>query len=429
MIRDVDVVVLGGGPAGLGAAVAAARSGRSVLLVERYGFLGGNGTAAMVTNYCGLYATVRGEPQRVVTGVVDDVLSTLAEVGGLNEPQTTPSGLVVQSYDTAALKYAADKVCLAAGVELLFHCFAVGAIVEDRRIRALLVESKSGRAAIVGRVFIDCSGDADLAAWAQAGVVKGGADGYIAYPTMMFRMGAVDGERAETVGIPLLRERAKDARIRGEHSFLRQSPIARAQAHAGEWRANMTQVTLDGGPVDGTNVEHLTRGEIIGRAQAIAAAAYLKKEIPGFEKSYLLEVAPQLGIRETRRLVGAYELTGDDVRSGRQFDDGIACSGWPIEMHVLGGIQWASVGGRGYYDIPYRALLPREIDNLLVAGRCLSSSQEAQSSARVSGPCIAMGQAAGSAAAMAIDTDRAVGRIDVGELRRALRDQGAFLGT
>jgi hypothetical protein len=426
VVDEADVVVLGGGPSGIAAAVAAARQGASTLLVERYGFLGGMGTAAMVTSFCGLFADVHGEVRRVVTGVADEILERIAALDGLNRPQGS-GAVTVQAYDTAAYKCAADQLVLDSGARVRFHTFAVGAFVEDSRLTALVVESKSGRAALLARRFVDCSGDADLAAWAGAPFEKGAEDGHLAYPTMMFRMGGVTSEVAEKEGVPRLRELAQQARGRGELGFLRSSPVTREQAHPGEWRANMTQVTLNGQPVDGTNVDHLTHAELVGRQQVVEAARLLRERIPGFERSFIQEIAPQIGIRETRRIVGEYVLTVDDVVSGRDFVDGIGCNGWPVEKHVLGGVEWRPIGDRGYHQIPYRSLLPRKVSNLLVAGRCLSATQDAQAAVRVSGPCFAMGQAAGTAAALSLRDGVAPAELDAATLQATLRRQGACL--
>lgn len=432
VIREADVVVLGGGPAGLAASVAAARAGCRTVLIERYGFLGGMGTAAMVSNFCGLFAAVdekNANPhRRIIHGIVDELLALLAELDGLNRPQIAAGTLVVQSYDSPAYKCAADRLTQGAGVDVLFHTLAVGVAMTGSTIDALLIENKSGRSAVSGKVFIDCSGDADLAAWSGARFEKGAHDGFLAFPTMMFRMGGVDSERAEAEGLKVLRAQAVAAKERGDHTFVRSTPIARAQAHAGEWRVNMTQVSLDGRWVDGTKADDLSRAEVIGREQALRSAQYLRANIPGFESAYLLEIAPQIGIRETRRIVGEYVLTEEDVLRGRRFDDAIGCNGWPIEQHVLGGVKWQEIEGGGYHQIPYRALLPLGVENLLVAGRCASSTQAAQASVRVSGPCLAMGQAAGTAAAMACRTSRRPRDIAGQELQTALREQGVFLG-
>jgi len=427
VVDEAEVLVLGGGPSGIAAAVASARQGASTLLVERYGFLGGMGTAAMVTNFCGLFAEVNGEVRRVVRGVADEILERIDALEGLNRPQGN-GAMTVQAYDTAAYKCAADQIVLGSGARVRFHTFAVQALVEGGRIVALIVESKSGRGAIPAACFVDCSGDADLAAWSGAPFEKGADDGYLAYPTMMFRIGGVDSKVAGRQGLPRLRQLANEARARGEYRFLRNSPVTREQAHPGEWRANMTQVSRDGRPVDGTNADDLTYAEVAGREQAVQAARFLREHIPGFANSFIQEIAPQIGIRETRRIVGQYVLTVEDVIGAREFPDVIGCNGWPVEKHVLGGVDWRPIGGRGYHQIPYRSLLPRDVSNLLVAGRCLSATQDAQASARVSGPCFAMGQAAGAAAALSVRIGVPPAELGVGKLQATLRSRGAYLG-
>ena len=190
---EFEVIVLGGGPAGIAAAAAAAMHGRKVLLVERYGFLGGMGTAAGVTNFCGLHANIYGEIRQVVHGVADDLLARIDRLGGLNKPHSVLSKTLAQAYDTAAYKCAADDMLLSRGVEISFHSLAVGLVMDTlSRIKALLIETKSGRSAILGQVFIDCSGDGDLAAFAGAPYEKGDADGNMLYPTMMFRLSGVE---------------------------------------------------------------------------------------------------------------------------------------------------------------------------------------------------------------------------------------------
>src|SRR4051812_45353182 len=194
---EYEVAVLGGGPAGIAAAVAAARAGRRTLLVERYGFLGGMGTAAGVTNFCGLHANVHGDIRQVVHGVADDLLARIDRLGGLNTPHALFGKTVAQAYDTAAYKIAADDLLASAKVQVLFHALAAGVQMDGtRRVQALFVETKSGRHAVLARCFIDCSGDGDLAAWAGAAFEKGDGHGHMLYPSTMFRMNGIDPQRA-----------------------------------------------------------------------------------------------------------------------------------------------------------------------------------------------------------------------------------------
>ncbi|OGA60396.1 MAG: hypothetical protein A2710_18115 [Burkholderiales bacterium RIFCSPHIGHO2_01_FULL_64_960] len=432
-----DVVVLGGGPAGIAAASAAARNGSRVLLVERYGFLGGMGTAAGVTNFCGLHANIHGEIQQVVHGVADDLLDRMRALDGLNEPHLVLGKTFAQAYDMSAFKCAADSLLLADGVQLLFHALAAGVVKsEDGKLDAVLLETKSGRVAVRGRCFIDCSGDADLVHWAGVPSEKGDESGQMLYPTLMFRVGEVDaaaaGEAWRT--IPTLMD---DAQAAGEYSFPRRGAVVRPQKRAYEWRVNVTQLTNeDGSATDGTDAASLSSGEVLGRRQIVDYLLFLREKVPGFNNAYVLDIAPQIGIRETRRLIGEYMLTAEDVLTCADFEDSIGVNGWPLEKHVAGDVKWEwppIPESRGYNQLPYRMLLPKRstvhgVDNLLVAGRCASMTHDGQSAARVTGACFVMGQAAGTAAAIALSTGTSVHEIDRAELQRRLAAQGAYLG-
>ena len=428
---EYEVAVLGGGPAGIAAAVAAARAGRKTLLVERYGFLGGMGTAAGVTNFCGLHANVHGELHRVVQGIASDLLARIDRLDGLNKPHLILGKILAQAYDTAAYKIAADDLLAAHKVDILFHALGAGVAMQDQaRIDALFVETKAGRQAVRADIFIDCSGDGDLAAWAGAPFEVGDAAGHMLYPSMMFRLNNIDpataGEAWRT--IPQLMEQAE---AKGTHQFPRKAAIVRPQRSPIEWRVNFTQLKRgDGSAINGLAPDDLTRGELDGRRQAIQAFQFLRT-VPGFEKSYIVDLPPQLGIRETRRIVGGYQLSGDDVLGCASFADSIGVNGWPIEEHVAGDVIFKFPPipeSRGYNELPYRMLVPEKIDNLLVAGRCASMTHEGQSAARVSGACFAMGEAAGTAASLALSGNRVPRDIAIERLQRALKERGAFIG-
>jgi glycine/D-amino acid oxidase-like deaminating enzyme len=428
---EYDVVVLGGGPAGMAAAVAAAQSGCSTLLVERYGFLGGMGTAAGVTNFCGLHANVHGEIRRVVHGVASELLERIDRLGGLNEPHALFGKTVAQAYDTAAYKIAADELMAASGVQLMFHALAAGVVMASPdRIAALLVETRSGRRAIVGRAFIDGSGDGDLAAWAGVPFEKGDGAGNFLYPSTMFRINGVDPQRAgrawETIPGLML-----EAEAQGRHRFPRKTPIVRPQKSGIEWRVNLTQLAnADGNALDGTDADQLTQAEVLGRRQIAGVAGFLR-EVPGFERSYIVDIAPQVGIRETRRVRGLYQLTERDVLDCASFDDTIGVNGWPLELHLKGDVEfrWPKIPeSRGFNHLPYRMIVPPGMQNLWIAGRCASMTHEAQSAARVTGACFVMGQAAGCAAALALSASTTSAEVDTAVLQSRLQAQGAWLG-
>ena len=428
---EYDVAVLGGGPAGIAAAVAASRAGRRTLLIERYGFLGGMGTAAGVTNFCGLHANVHGEMRRLVQGIASDLLDRIDRLGGLNAPHLILGKILAQAYDTAAYKIAADDLLAHHKVDLLFHALGAGVVMQDERhVDALMVETKAGRQAVRANVFIDCSGDGDLAAWAGAPFEVGDADGHMLYPSMMFRLNGIDPQKAGEAWrtIPALMDKAEAA---GTHKFPRKGAIVRPQKSGIEWRVNFTQVARrDGKAINGVEPDDLTRGEIDGRRQAIEAFQFLRT-VPGFEKSYIVDLPPQLGIRETRRVVGGYRLSGEDVLGCASFDDSIGVNGWPMESHVAGDVVFEFPPipqSRGFNELPYRMLVPERIDNLLVAGRCASMTHEGQSAARVSGACFAMGEAAGTAAALALSGNTIPRDIAVEKLQQQLKAQGAFIG-
>ena len=432
ILGEYDVVVLGGGPAGMAAAVAAARAGRSTLLIERHGFLGGMGTAAGVTNFCGLHANVHGNIRQVVHGVADELLARIDRLGGLNAPHTVFGKTWAQAYDIAAYKIAADDLLLSAGVKLLFHALAVGMVMASpTRVHALLIETKSGRRAVIGRCFIDASGDGDLAAWAGAPYSKGDGQGNMLYPSAMFRLNGVDPQRAgaDWSVIPRLMLEAEAA---GRYSFPRKTPIVRPQKNPIEWRVNLTQLAnAQGNAMDGTNAQELSDAEILGRQQIASVAGFLK-EVPGFENSYIVDIAPQVGIRETRRVLGHYQLTESDVLDCASFNDTIGVNGWPLELHMKGDVEfrWPSIpASRGFNHLPYRMTVPLGLDNLWVAGRCASMTHEAQSAARVTGACFVMGQAVGTATDLALKSGATAAGVDITALQARLDSDGAWLGT
>jgi hypothetical protein len=349
----------------------------------------------------------------------------------LNAPHLVLGKILAQAYDTAAYKIAADELLLNHNVDILFHALGAGVVMADAaRIHALMLETKAGRQAVLAKIFIDCSGDGDLAAWAGAPFEIGDNAGSMLYPSMMFRLNGVDPDKAGEAWrtIPALMQRAEAA---GTHHFPRKAAIVRPQRSGIEWRVNFTQLARsDGTAINGLAPDDLSRGEIDGRRQAVSAFEFLRT-VPGFEKSYIVDLPPQLGIRETRRVVGGYMLSGDDVLGCASFEDSIGVNGWPMESHVAGDVIFKFPPipqSRGFNELPYRMLLPEAVDNLLVAGRCASMTHDGQSAARVSGGCFVMGEAAGTAAALALSGNTNPRDIAVDKLQRTLQQQGAFIG-
>jgi hypothetical protein len=424
VLGEYEVVVLGGGPAGIAAAAASGWAGRSTILVERYGFLGGAGTAAGLANFCGLHAKVHGEHRQVVHGIADEILGRLEKLNGLAKPHLLFQGRTqAQAYDISAYKIAADDLLLSCNVKLLFHAFAVGATEE-----ALIVETKSGRRAIHGKIYIDCSGDGDLAAWRGAPFEVGDGKGGMLYPSTMYRIGGVDSQKAGNAWefIPKLMEDAE----RSGRRFPRKKPIVRPQPNPAEWRANLTQIrNPDGSAVSGIDAEQLAYGELEGRRQVRETFEFIRSVTPGFERAYIAEIAPQIGIRETRRVRGEYMLSEDDVLDCVDFPDAIGVNGWPVEEHVAGNVDFRfQRSERGFNQLPYRMIVPLKVENLLVAGRCASMTHGGQSAARVSGPCFVMGQAAGAAAHLALQSGKVPRQLDVQALQQHLERNGAYLG-
>lgn len=423
---EADVLVIGGGPAGLAAAVSAARLGAKTLLLERHGFLGGMGTAGGVTNFAGLFGRRGGEMQPLVRGVADELLDRIGALGGLNEPQDGLQGRIrVRSYDVAAYKCAADGWLLAAGVRLLFHAWAAGVVMEGERITALLAETKSGRVAIRAREFIDASGDGDVAAFAGVPYTYGDGQGNALYPSTMFRLSNVDAPRAlAAVGEFKAIDRLM-AEAAGRYSFPRQGAILRPQRNPSEWRANVTQLhDGEGRAVNATDAAGLSAAEVQGREQIVEYLRFLRAEVPGFERAEIAEIAPQVGVRETRRVHCAHMLSGDEVLGGATFDDSIGLNAWPVEQHVAGRIEWAFPRDpdNSFNQLPYRMLLPQGVANLHVAGRCAGMEHLGQSAARASGACFVMGQAAGTAAALRLGA-----AFSVPALQQRLLEGGALL--
>jgi hypothetical protein len=443
----VDVVVVGGGPAGLVAALAAKRVGADVLLVERHGYLGGLLTGGFVT-----------KPQApVVGGIPEELFARARQLGGArgNIRYRLRDGTYtyfMSPIDPETMKRVAFESVDAAGVQLLLHSLVVDAVTERGAVKGVLVENKSGRQAILADVIIDASGDADVAARAGAPYVVGRRSDGVAQPmTMMFRMGRVDVDQlvqyAKThvddftftyypnvaEGIPDASQclnivlegfirLQEQAAAKGGYEPPRIGFNVKTGVGPGDVFVNATRITEG----TGTNVQDLTDAEVRVRAQVHACVAFLKTYVPGFADAYLLDTPPEIGVRESRRILGEYTLTLDDIVQRRSFDDVVAKGYGVIDIHEPGGknLRFDAVEE---YQIPYRCLLPQRIDNLIVAGRCVSCDHDVLGTLRTIPACMYTGQAAGVAAALAAQAHTSPRDLNVNSLQQALLHQKAVL--
>ncbi len=443
MAAEADVLVVGGGPAGIGAAVASGRNGAKTVLVERFGFLGGNATAALVGPFMTSYS-LDGKIQ-LIKGVFEELVERAEALGGAIHPSKVEGGTEfagfityghhrVTPFDPEAVKLVAAEMCLEAGVELRLHTFMVDTLVEEGAVAGVIVASKSGLEAIRAKVTVDCSADADIAARAGAPFHQGReSDGLTQPMTLFFRVANVDDERVKAWRAAHPDERrmfasiVKEARERGEFPIPREGIGVYRTPQPGIWRVNTTRVQR----LDGTNVQDLTKAEIEGRRQVMFLMQFFRERCPGFERCTLLDTAATIGVRETRRIVGEYTLTAEDLAAGREFDDVIALCGYPIDLHSPDGSGGGATGElevANVYQIPYRSLVPVKAENLLVAGRCVSATHEALGAIRVMPPAFAMGQAAGTAAALAVAEGVSPRNVPVPWLQETLVKNGAYLG-
>lgn len=423
-LPKTDVLVIGGGSAGATAAIAAAQEGASVLLIERYGFLGGTSTAVLDT-FCGFYVySAEGPGRKVVGGIPDRVLEALfARNKAIIRSSTYWRAGNVITYCPHTLKTVWDRLVQESGVKLLFHTYVVDTVIDDGRVTGVIAASKGGLMRLDANLVIDASGDADVAFY--AGVrCDTPQDQPVQALTTTFRLANVDVERALQTSEAALHQLMAHAIQSGTYDLPRAGGGLYRTPLPGVIATNISRVS----EVDPTDPEQLTHAEIEGRRQAFEYARFLCEQVPGHENAYLAGISTQIGIRESRRIYGEYRLTRQDVLEARRFDDAIAQCGWPFEDHGVGNathLEYLSEGQT--YDIPFRCLVPQQMDGLLVAGRCLSADHDAHASVRVMAQCMAMGQAAGIAAAMAVQRGSEVRDVSVMQLQARLRNIGAVI--
>lgn len=430
LLAAADVVVVGSGSAGSPAAIAAARGGASVILVEKGAFLGGTSTAVLDTFYG--FWTPGETPRKVVGGIGDEVVAALRRLGRvLERPNTYGAGTGI-TYHPEHLKVAWESLVVGAGVRVLLHAFLQDAIVRDGAVEEVVVATKAGLARIAGRVFIDASGDADLCAFAGFGFEQAGDLAPAQTLTTTFRLVNVDLARRRGVSREELHGLMAEAAASGAYDLPRREGSDHVTTIEGMTATVMTRLpsteVRDGRVIGATDPELLTRREIEGRRQALEYVRFLVDRVPGYERASLAALSSQVGVRETRRVHGDYRLTREDVLSARRFDDQVALCGAPIEDHGEGAdTAWHYLPDGEAVGIPHRALLVRDAANVLVAGRCFSATHDAHASVRSMAQCMAMGQAAGTAAGLACTDGADPREVAAGRLRGSLRDAGAIV--
>jgi FAD dependent oxidoreductase len=431
IIADVDVCVIGAGSAGSTAAIAAARTGVSVLLVDRLPFLGGTSTAVLDTFYG--FFTPGEKPRKVVGGIPDEVVEGLRRLGPVvTRPNTYGAGAGI-TYLADHLKVVWERLVTEAGARPLLHAMVQEAEVRDRRVEAVVVATRAGLSRVRARTFIDASGDADLSAFAGFDFETAGELDPAQTLTTTFRMANVDLERRRAIDKDRLHELMREATESGGYDLPRRDGSDHVTPVEGMIATVMTRLESyrrdpDGRIVNATDPWFLTEAEIEGRRQALEYIRFLRDRVPGYERASLVALGTQIGVRETRRVYGDYRLTREDVLTGRRFDDDIGLCGAPIEDHRVGaGTTWQYLPEGSTVGIPYRTLLVRDSTNVLIAGRCFSATHDAHASVRSMAQCMAMGQAAGTAAGLAAVTRVALRDLPIGDLQDHLREDGAIV--
>jgi hypothetical protein len=427
-----DVLVCGGGAAGLAAAHTAARQGSNVVLLERYGFCGGGAVAGLSGTVCGLYQATRrnAEPEKVVHGFADTFIAAMEERGGLTAPLVY--GLTrTRVHNPLVWREVADGLLAEAGVQVVYHCTVTDVILDGDRVAGVQAYTKQGKIRVQARVTIDATGDADVTAMAGFSTFMG-QDGQVQNPTMIFRIQDVDVQRFravygdDTIMPPVISEaiRAADP---GGRILPRTKIWLFPTTHPGELLCNCTRITgADGRELNPIYHRDFTEAEILGRQQARAYADFFRANFAGCERSWIDDTGVQVGVRQTRQIVGRETLRNTDILSGRKRSDGIARSPWPIELHrgERPRVEWLI---DDFYEVPYGCFVPERGASLLAAGRCLSAEHEAVASARVTAQCFSYGHAIGHAASLAVRERLQLAEIDGSTVRALLNRDGALL--
>ncbi len=439
---EVDVLVVGGGPSGIMAAYCAAQDKNlKVMLLESRGYLGGNLTIGLP-----ILAYLGPKGNQVIKGEAQHFIDRLQARGAASDHKRCANHMSLTIINSEEAKNVAFEMMEEAGVEVLLYVFNSAAIVENGKVNGVIIETKEGRQAIFAKTVIDCTGDGDVAFQAGVECNKGDKDGGLQPPTLMYNMRGVKMQELRdaivlrhdefdmdvmppeqfkegmfiTVG---LRNQIRKAQENGLDIPVSRTILITGLADDEIW-VNMTRVS----GVDSTSPASYTYGEMTAHKQMKVVTEYLQKYVPGFEDAYIDKVAPFMGIRESRVIVGKYVLTAEDVLSMKKFDDVVVVAGYPVDIHHAKGGDCTMLFTPDAYDIPYRVLVPEKIEGLLVAGRCSSMNHEAMAGTRVMSTCMALGEAAGTAARIALEDGVLPSAVDVKKVQKALLDNGAYLG-
>jgi hypothetical protein len=445
-MREYDVLVVGGGNAGCAAALAASRSGADVLLVERYGFLGGTATASMV----GPWMTFHSGTDRIVGGIAQEIVERLVATGGSPGHIADASDYVatITPFDPELHKALLFEMMAESGVALLLHAWFLEPVLDGVRVAGATFATVGGQRTVLAKRTIDATADAYVAAASGVPTQQGDARGRVQPASLMFRLSHVDREalasylrrRPEQMRSSLkthertagaltavagLYELWDAARASGEVTVPRELVSFFATPYDDEVTVNMTRVV----DIDPLDPDDLTRAEVEARAQVMQLLAFFRSQVPGFANARIAATATQIGVRESRRIVGDYTLTADDVLHAREFADAVARSAYPIDIHNPSGTGTSTqrLAPGSAYEIPYRCLVPRVAEDLLVAGRCISTTHEALASTRLTPTVMTLGQAAGTAAALSVATRVSPRQIDTHALRERLIADGVDL--
>ncbi len=448
-IKDYDIIVIGGGTSGTMAAIAAGRSGASVLLVEKNGFLGGVMTGAGV----GPMMTFHAGNEQVIQGIMGEMTERLIQDGYSPGHIDDSTGFTysVTPFDAEGMKRVEEEMVIEAGCDILYHTMLASVEVQEKKIQSVTLCNKHGLSKYKSKVYIDATGDADLSAWAGVPFSKGRhGDGAMQPVSLMLRMDHVDIEevkkyvtkhpeefprlngntnqvvKANRLSIAGFHKQFSESKDKGLLSTDREDVLLFETNTPGEVIFNTTRILS----CDGTDPISLSKAEIEGRRQAKELADFAVKSLPGFSKARVVQTGPSIGVRGSRQIVGIYTLTGQDLMDGKKFDDTITIGGYPIDIHSPSGegTEVIKMPWGHQYHIPYRCLINGNIDNLITVGRCISADFEAQAAIRVSPIIGAVGEAGGTAAGMMIqDKRKSVLEVDTIELRRVLKENGMYV--